>query len=76
MVCYIWHGSNFGLAGRARSLPPYPGAAGHLRSFPLHSCSSSYYGIATIQVRLVTDVLLLSFVRLVVPQRVPEGLVS
>ena len=35
-------------------------AAGLLHSFPLHSSNPSYYGIATIQVRLVPDILLLS----------------
>ena len=35
-------------------------AAGLLDSFPIHSSNPSYYGIATIQVRLVPDILLLS----------------
>ena len=52
-----------GDARSGTSRPPYPGATVPLYpgSFPLHSSNLSYYGIATIQVRPVPDILPLSF---------------
>ena len=69
------------IRSRARNRPPRPKlglggfqyqylvprrAAGHLHSFPLHHNNPSYHGIATIQVRIIPDIMLQYFLQLTV----------